>query len=149
MADPKLEVRGLRELALAFKRLDAELPKALRARFLSIASEVVAVARSRMPYVDGHAQESVKPRASARGAAIAFGGQVAPYMPWLDFGGSTGPGHVPGVPWSGQIKRAWMGRPVGEGRYVYPAIRQERPAIAEAAEDAVIEVARRQEFDTR
>ena len=56
-------------------------------------------------------------------------------MPWLDFGGSVGRGHKMGAG-MGAIKRDWMGRPVGEGRYVYPAISSEREATLAAVLDA-------------
>ncbi len=68
-------------------------------------------------------------------------------MPWLDFGGSVGRGHKPGVAWSGATRRDWMGRPVGEGRYVYPAISGEREATIVAVEEAIVEAARGAGFE--
>lgn len=147
MDNVKVEVRGIKELNKAFRQVDSELPKELRAAFLVIAQRVVGTAQQRMPHKTGRAQLSVKPRASQRGAAIAFGGSKAPYMPWLDFGGSVGRGHVPGQAWSGSIKRDWRGVPTGSGRFVYPAISQEREATAEAALDAVEGAAEKAGFE--
>lgn len=149
MIDVKVEVRGIRELATAFRRVDAELPKQLKSAFLGVAQRVVRRAQAKMEFGAGKAASSVKARASARGASIAFGGQAAPYEPWLDFGGSVGRGHKPGVAWSGSVKRDWRGLPSGMGRYVYPAIKESREDIAAAVDAAVFLVARSAGFDVR
>jgi hypothetical protein len=138
MTEVSVKITGLRELTAAFKKLDAELPKELKGSFLVVARHVVGAAQQRMPFVSGRAAGSVKARASTRGASIAFGGTAAPYMPWLDFGGSVGRGHKPGVGGSGSIKRPWLGAPHSPaGRYVYPAIAEAKPET-EAAVDAAV-----------
>lgn len=149
MADKsvRVEVRGLAELSRAFKAVDTDIPKELRDALKVIAERVVGVAQQRMPFGSGKAAKSVKPRATAKGAGIAFGGTAAPYMPWLDFGGSVGRGHQPGKAWSGAIKRDWKGVPTGEGRYVYPAISEQREDTIAAIEEAVTSVARRHDFE--
>lgn len=151
MADHSVEIKvlGLRELSRGFKQLDAGLDGALKTAFLKIADHVVGVVQQRMPWEVGRAARSVKARASTRGASIAAYGQAAPYGPWLDFGGSVGRGHQPGVPWSGAIKRDWRGVPSGSGRYIYPAISEERAATAEAALDAVETAAKKASFEVR
>ena len=68
-------------------------------------------------------------------------------MPWLDFGGSVGRGHKPGAAWSGATRRTWMGRPVGEGRYVYPAISAAREDTINQVEEAIVEAARAAGFE--
>lgn len=141
--DVSVKVTGLRELAGAFKAVDANLPKEMRAGFLGIAEHVVSVVQQRMPFRTGRAASSVKPRATAKGASIAAGGTKAPYYPWLDFGGSVGRGHVSGQAWSGAIKRD---APKG-GRYIYPAIGEERDEIAAAVDAAVEHVSRQAGFD--
>ncbi|MEA2538470.1 MAG: hypothetical protein QOF11_2704 [Chloroflexota bacterium] len=148
MVDVKVEVRGIRELNSAFKAVDAGLSRELKAAFWGIANAVVGKIQQRMPHDHGDAAGSVKPRATAKGAGIAFGGTKAPYMPWLDFGGSVGRGHVPGQAWSGAIKRDWLGVPSGEGRYVYPAISEERGATAAAVDEAIAKVAKHAGFET-
>jgi hypothetical protein len=143
-----VHIRGIKELQAAFRAVSDDLPKELRVEFLAIAEYVVGVAQQRMPYGSGKAASSVKPRASQRGAGIAFGGSKAPYMPWLDFGGSVGRGHQPGQAWSGAIKRPWMGKPLGSGRYIYPAIEESREEIMEAADKAIKKVAESAKFET-
>lgn len=135
----QLEVRGLVELTSALKKVDADVASNLKAAMKAIAADVVAIAQEQViaDVGAGPAASSIRPRASLRGAAVAFGGPSAPYYPWLDFGGSVGRGHKPRVAWSGAIKRAWKGKPNGDGRYVYPAIRQEGPEIGRKAREAV------------
>lgn len=144
-----IEVRGLREVQSAFRKVDKDLPKGLRTEFLGIAQDVQHGIQAKVPRRTGHAAGSVRARASQRGAGIAFGGQAAPYFPWLDFGGSTGKGHRPGVSESGSVKRLpWMGTS-GEGRYVYPTISEKRADIEKAAEDAVMNVAKSAGLETK
>ena len=147
MADKsaQVEVRGIRELASAFKQVDAALAGELKSRFLAVAQHVVDIARGKVPSRSGRAAASIKARGRASGASIAFGGTAAPYYPWLDFGGSVGRGHKPGVAWSGAIKRDWN----VPGRYVYPAISEARPDTERAVELAVKEAAEGAGFETR
>lgn len=148
IVDVSVKVSGLRELGRALKAVDADLPKEIKTRFLPIAKHVVGVVQQRMPHRSGRAQGSVKARATVRGASIAAGGRAAPYYQWLDFGGSVGRGHVPGVPWSGSVKRRWRGVPGGSGRYIYPAIAEERAEIKAAVDKAVKEAAEAAGFKT-
>jgi len=146
----EIRVSGLKELNMAFKQLSDEIAgPGLKAAFLAIATTVAGKARQMVPSRSGTAAASIQAHGSTRGATLSFGGQAAPYMPWLDFGGSVGRGHVHGVGFSGAIKRDWMGRPAGEGRYVYPAISAERDHTAEAVEAAIAEAAHKMEFDIR
>lgn len=145
----RVEVRGIRELSTAFRQVDREASAELKARFLDIARKVVNTAQGKMPHDSGKAQASVKPKGSDRGASIAFGGTAAPYMPWLDFGGSVGKGHKPGLAWSGSVKRDWRGAPSGSGRYVYPAISERRTETEQAALDAMTAAAKGAKFEVR
>ncbi len=147
-----IRVQGLGALNRAFKAVDDKVSgDGLKAAFLGIATAVASKARVGVPVggglTPGAAAGSIQPHSTTRGASISFGGQAAPYMPFLDFGGSVGRGHIPGRPWSGSIKRTWMGKPVGEGRYVYPAISSEREHTADAVEAAIAEIARNQDFE--
>lgn len=146
MANPVVKVSGIREAARAFRKVDKDIPKQLRTEFLPIARDVVSGIQSKAPRgKTGRARASVKPRSSQRGAAVAVGGNAAPYYPWLDFGGSTGKGHKPGRPWSGSVKREMPPK----GRYLYPTIEEQRAKIERAAEDAVVNVARLNGFGVR
>jgi|GEM_PF-1917747 len=137
MDSVRIEVRGVKELAGAFKAVDAGLPLELKRRFKAIAETVASLTRSKMPRISGHAASSIKARATARTASIAFGGFMAEYEPWLDFGGRVG-------------RNRSVDRPrVQGGRYLYPSIAEQGPETAKAAEDAVNDVARRAGFETR
>lgn len=135
--DVKIVVRGLPELRRAFAKVDESLPRELKVRFLKIAELVAGHARSRAPHLTGRAQSSIKARGSTRGASIAFGGTAAPYYAWLDFGGRVG------------RNRSIQRDMIPGGRYVYPAIAEQSKATAQAAEDAVNDVARKAGFETR
>lgn len=144
-----VQVRGLKEVQKALKAIDKDLPKGLRTEFLVVARAVVGTAQRDVPRRTGAAASSIRPRASQTGAGIAFGGNAAPYFPWLDFGGSTGKGHRPGVKDSGSVKRDWLGNPAGEGRYVYPAIRAHEDDIVDAAGDVPVKLAKRNGLEAR
>lgn len=149
MNDVSVKVSGLAAVDRAFRGIDRSLQAELKSELLDVAEGVATDVRSRMPRRKGRAAASVKARASGRRAAIAAGGRAAPYFQWLDFGGSVGRGHRPGVAWSGAIKREWMGVPVGEGRYLYPGIRAKRKDIEQGAGDAVLNAAAANGFETR
>ena len=144
-----IQVRGLREVQSAFRKVDKDIPKALRVEFRAIAEDVASSARAKVPHRTGKAAASIKPRASQRGAGIAFGGNAAPYFPWLDFGGTTGKGHRPGAKDSGSVKRyPWMGTS-GEWRYVYPTISEKSADIERAAEEAILSVAKAAQLEVK
>ena len=156
MADKgaSVDIRGLKELQGAFKQVDIGLPKELRARMKAIAEHVVGMAQQRMPFQTGEAAGGLRPRATERGASIAYPGGGAPwkgvkadYYPWLDFGGTTGRGHVANGHngYGGSIKRAL----VKGGRYLYPAIEQSRGYILDEMDKAVEKVAEAASFETR
>lgn len=137
MADMKVEVHGLRELASAFRQIDKGLGKEFQKQFKELASVIAGRVRGKMPSISGKAQSSITPRARQSGASIAFGGSKAPYEPWLDFGGSVGRG--------GRIKRPF----IKEGRYLYPTIRESRSDIQDATDDALKTVIRNAGFEQR
>lgn len=124
MANNRVVVTGLRETTKAIKAMETEAPKVLRMAMKRVADVVIVKIRAKMPSRTGKAAHSVKPRGGVRGVGIAMGGAVAPYAPWLDFGGTTGRGHRPGQPRTGSVYRRYMGRPVGKGRYLYPTIEE-------------------------
>ena len=150
MTEPKVTVLGLRELTAALRAIDPQLARDLVAELTVAAEHIADQARGRMPSLTGRAAGSVKARKRAAGAAIAFGGSAAPYEPWLDFGG--GKKHARGVtPSAGSEggRRPWEGNPVGEGRYVYPAISANKVETAAAVERAVTNAARKAGFEVR
>lgn len=144
MIETRVTVRGIRELGGAFRAVDADIPKHLRVQFLEIAKHVVGLVQQRVPFLKGEAAASVRPRASQRGASIAFPsggtpwrGVRADYYPWLDFGGRVGRKHA--------IHR----EVVKGGRFVYPAIGDSKVLIGELALQAMAGAAREAGFDTK
>jgi hypothetical protein len=142
-----IQVTGLRELSSALKQVGAEAPIEMKSAIRRVVEGIAGTIRGKFPHKTGSAASSVVSRASARGGAIAFGGQAAPYAPWLDFGGSVGKGHKPGVAWSGSVKRPWEGKPSGSGRYTYPTISEARKETDTQIETVVLQVARNNGFE--
>lgn len=137
MTDVKVEIRGLRELAAAFKQLDSELPKAMKARLHSIVTTIAGAAAGFVPVRTGKAAASVRPRSTAKGAGIAFGGPSAEYFPWLNFGGKVGKGK--------SVQREM----VLPDRYIYTTIGMFRGEILEGVDGAIRDTAVQAGFETR
>jgi hypothetical protein len=133
----RYELHGLTEVKNALKAIDRDAPKQLREGFLPIMEKVAGRISGKVPHLTGAAAASIKPRASQKGAGIAFGGSKAEYYPWLDFGGSVGRG--------GSIHRPFS----REGRYVYPTIMDSMPEIENDAEELMERLAERHRFEVR
>lgn len=129
MTDP-IKIDGLQQFVRNLKKLDSDLPKALRVAFNDCADIVVQDARPRVPSRSGKAKASVKARSTQTAARVVGGSARVPYYPWLDFGGRVGKGR--------SVKRPFL----SEGRYIYNAYYRNRDRFAEAVEDALIEAAR-------
>lgn len=140
LTDRVIEVKGINELRRALKHVSADAPKEVREALKAAAEEVVAAVKTKVPTRTGRARRSVTVRPRPAGAAIAVGGRVAPWYPWLDFGGSTkvdGPG--------GRVKRDR----VEGGRYLYPTLDEKRDEIIHKVERALADIARRNDIETR
>jgi hypothetical protein len=125
-----IKVKGLSEFSRNLKRLDADLPKALRIAFNEAADVVVTDARSGIPTRSGKAKASVKARSTRTAARIVGGGNRAPYYPWLDFGGRVGR--------SRSVRRPFL----SDGRYIYNAFYDNADRLGDVLSDALIDVAR-------
>lgn len=132
MADT-VQVRGLRELQRGLKQIDAELAKELRKGLNEVAEIVAGAARPLVPSRSGRARSSIKVGSSQRAAQIKVGGTKAGYFPWLDFGGSTGKGHIHGKAFSGSVRRPF----IKEGRYIYPTLARKRDEVEEKLFDVI------------
>lgn len=140
--DAKIVVTGLPDLQKALKQLDKQLPKELAAG-LAEASEIVAKdARAKVPVRSGAAVGSIKVRKQQRAAAIAVGGNKAPYFPWLDFGGQIG--GKSGAASGNRGKRPFL----KEGRYIYPSLRNKRPEVAAKIDEVLERMALKAGFET-
>lgn len=152
---PGIHVYGLRETQAAFKQVDRQVPKQLKREFLDVADHVVGIAQQKMPFNTGVAAKSLKPMSTQLGAGIwrpaggpgtgKLGHKSAQYYPWLDFGGSTGRGHIDHKAWSGAIQRPFIKR----GRYLYPAIDESKDYIETQVFGAIILVAKETGFGVK
>jgi HK97 gp10 family phage protein len=104
-----IKIEGLNEFVRNLKKLDTDLPKAVRKAFNTAADVVVDDARPSIPKRTGKAQASVRAQSTQTEARVKGGGKKAPWYPWLDFGGRVGR--------KKSVKRAFL----KEGRYIYAA----------------------------
>lgn len=130
MSSEAIRVVGLNEFQRNLKKLDADLPKALRVGFNGAADLVVNDARPKIPTVSGKARGSVKARSTQTASRIVGGSNKAPYYPWLDFGGKVGRGR--------SVSRPFY----KHGRYIYESYFTNRDRYAELLQDALLDVAR-------
>jgi HK97 gp10 family phage protein len=131
LVDP-IPVEGLRDLVRRLRAVDANLPKAMRLAANEAAAVVVDEAQLRTPRRSGKAQKSIKAKSTRTAARVTSGGNQAPYMPWLDFGGTVGKNDTARRPF------------IPDGRYVYPAFRTKRQEVEDtyrAALDRIIDEA--------
>jgi hypothetical protein len=136
------EVEGLIAMKKAFRLAHDGTQKAIQRRLKDVATLVASEVAGRVPVRSGRAASSVRALATQESASVAAGGAKAPYYAFLDFGGSTGRGHVAGAADSGSVKREWYGKGgsgTGEGRYLYPAIRDMSEVIASETGEAIHE----------
>lgn len=129
MIEP-IRVEGLDQFVRNLRALDAGLPKALRRSQNRAAAVVVEWARPRVPRRSGRAAGSIRAASTARATRVREGSARVPYMPWLDFGGRTGP-------------RRSVVRPYRrEGRYVWAALAATRDQVAVELERSLLDAAR-------
>lgn len=124
----RVGVEGLREASRSLRQVGGDAPKALRLALNVVANNLITEIQKEIPKRKGKAAGSIKAASTRTEVRIRFGGNRAPYYPWLDFGGRTG-----------KLKRTV--RPFyREGRYIYPTLRRERENFAAALERALAAV---------
>lgn len=107
--DAAIRVDGLREFTRDLKRLDDELPKAVRLALNEAGELVIGEAKPRVPTLTGRARGSMRAASTRTAVRVRAGGRRAPYYPWLDFGGRVG-------------RRRSVHRPfIKSGRYLFDA----------------------------
>jgi hypothetical protein len=129
-AQDPIRIEGLAKFQRDLKRMDKELPKALRIVQNSAAGLVVDWAQAEIPSVTGKARRSIR-ASSTRTVAQAQGGNArrAPYYPWLDFGGRVG-------------RQGGTVRPFKKaGRYLYPGYSVRREQIHSQLVAGLVELA--------
>lgn len=129
MTEP-IRVEGLREFSRNLKKLDADLPKALRIALNEAADVVVKGARPKVPRKSGRAAASVKARSTRTAVRVVGGGNRVPYYPWLDFGGRVGRNK--------SVRRPFL----KEGRYIYASYFANTDEFTKVLEAALLDVAR-------
>jgi hypothetical protein len=134
--EPEIKVEGIKEVNKALRSISKDAQKELSKGMKEIAEGVAKSAASRVPARTGRAASSIKPRGSTKGAALAFGGAKAEHYPWLDFGGSVGKDK--------SVKRPF----IKEGRYVYPAIRENKDKVIEQFDDLMGKLAEKHGLDS-
>lgn len=90
MSDVAVRVEGLSQFARNLKKLDKDLPKAVRLAFNVAADLVVDATTPVVPRRRGRARGSIKAKSTRVLARVSAGGRRAPHYPWLDFGGRVG-----------------------------------------------------------
>jgi hypothetical protein len=150
----KMQLTGLRELLAALRKVAPDAKRELSASLKTIGKMVQADTQADMPRRRGKARRSVKVKVVARrgfeGVQISEGGAVAPYAPWLDFGGTVGRGRRStarvtfhgggrvtvqrgGSRGSGSVVRPF----IKDGRYLYPAYYRRYDDMVAATLEAV------------
>lgn len=133
MAIDPIKIDGLAEFTRNLKKLDKDLPKAVRLAANEAADLIVTQARPRVPSGPGrggHAKSSVKAKSTRTAARVSGGGKKFPYYAWLDFGGRVGRNR--------SVRRPFL----KEGRYIWKAFADNRGKVEETLAEALVEVAR-------
>ena len=156
----KMKLTGVADYLAALRKVAPEAKRELAASLKAIGKIVVTDAQGSMHFKHptGKAKRAFKVKVVTRrgfeGVEIAEGGPVAPYLPWLDFGGSVGRGrrttHRVTITGAGdgrvRVQRKAVGsrgtgsvvRPyIKDGRYLYPAYYRRYDDMVAAAFAAV------------
>jgi hypothetical protein len=151
-----MELTGLRELLVAMRKVAPDAKRELSTSLKAIGKMVVTDAQGSMSFKHptGRAKRAFKVKVVTRrgfeGVEIAEGGAVAPYLPWLDFGGTVGRGRRStarvsihgggrvtvkrvGSRGSGSVVRPY----IKDGRYLYPAYFRRFDDMVQATFEAV------------
>jgi hypothetical protein len=125
-----IKIDGLDQFVRNLKKLDSDLPKALRVGFNGAAQIIVDYAKPKVPHRTGKAAGSIRAQSTRSTVRVSEGGARAPWMPWLDFGGRVG-------------RKKSVSRPfLREGRFLYAGLHAERDRINDAVVNALLDTAR-------
>lgn len=132
----EIQLEGLAAFRRGLKQIDPQLQKDFRQEILPIARKVADDAASRVPSKSGRARGSIRAGVSGNNAYVQGGKSTVPYYGWLDFGGRT--------PISGRPRSVgpWKGSGAGpkRGRFIYPAIDDNRGLIEREAAKAIDDI---------
>lgn len=125
-----IKITGLAEFNRNLRKLNNDLPKALRIAHNTGAQIVVDYAQAHVPSRRGRARRSIKAKSTRTESRVSGGSKAVPYYPWLDFGGRVGP-------------RRSVHRPFEKGgRYLYPGYHKNADRVHDVLVDALLDVAR-------
>ena len=130
MAGSGITVDGGDQLVAALHQLADATPAMVRVLVARSGELVVDWARPKVPHRTGAAAASLQVEENGQTATVVSGGSRAPHYPWLDWGGAVGRG--------GHTVRPY----IAQGRYLYPALRAQGDAIADAQRHALVELCR-------
>ena len=125
-----IKITGLAEFNRNLRKLDKDLPKALRLAHNEAAQLVVDYARPKVPRRTGRAAGTLKAKSTRTESRVQGGSSRAPYYPWLDFGGKVGRGKSVARPF------------IKQGRYIYPALGRHQAEFADLLAEKLVDVAR-------
>jgi hypothetical protein len=124
-----IKIEGLADFSRNLRKLNNDLPKALRIAHNEGAQIIVDWAVPKIPKNTGRAAKSVKAKSTRTESRVVGGSTRAPYYPWLDFGGRVG-------------RKRSVQRPfIKGGRYIYEGYSQNTEQIRERLEQALLRVA--------
>lgn len=125
-----IKITGLAEFSRNLRKLNSDLPKALRIAHNEAAQLIVDWAQPRIPRRSGRAAGTLKARSTRTESRVQGGSKRVPYYPWLDFGGRVG-------------RRKSVARPfIKQGRYIYPGLSANYGKFAEILTEQLVDVAR-------
>lgn len=125
-----IKIEGLAQFSRGLRKIDKDLPKVLRVANNEGAEIVAATTRRIMAKRSGKGAKSVKTKSTRTAARVSEGGNRAPYVPWLDFGGHVGRRHATARPF------------IKVGRYLYPSWERKRPEVLTGLERALKQACR-------
>jgi hypothetical protein len=129
----RVEIRGLKEVRAALRRLGGNVPQATRSAAERAAQLVIDHAKPRVPVGParaGHARDTMRVVDAGGRFFVTAGDAAHSYYPWLDFGGRVGRRK--------SVKRTY----IKEGRYIFPAYSAVYPQIEGVMADALRDAAR-------
>lgn len=130
-----IKITGLAEFNRNLRKINGELPKALRLAGNEAANIVVDWSQPRVPSRSGRAAGSIKAKSTRTEARVSGGGTRTPYYPWLDFGGKVGRHR--------SVKRQYR----KAGRYIYPGYTENMTRVNEVLLGALLDVVRQADME--
>jgi phage gpG-like protein len=123
----RVDTSGLRELRRDLKGMDRAVDKQLVREFRTIGRDIAQEGSALAPRKTGTLAGSLKPSVTLRGVAVGSRLEYANVAHW---GGTTGRGHQPGVPWSGSVR-------VQPSLFLSRAVERQQNKIVDEIGDAI------------